>query len=144
MSFWRALFSFRHTGANVAKGDDVRASDISGFSRGDYNLAALKILKPHIPYVQPPYFKGSRVHEYDVALAAVANLRIRYSTATPKIFRSEIFGWLAYFQKELEKDRADVVSGASKRELENYRKDCDAENARAVSLIEYLGSGKKP
>lgn len=52
--------------------------------------------------------------------------------------RREILGWLDHFDRELAKTRADIVSGASKKKMDDYRKELEAKEQRAQAVLRSL------
>jgi len=109
---------------------------LAGFSDDEIQTAALDLVHP-LPAGKPSWYGGT-VKECDRALEQIVALRTKYAEYQPARMRRAILGWLDYAEREVMRDRADCVSGKSKRDLDAHSAREEQVSARSREVLAAL------
>lgn len=110
---------------------------LAQFSDDDFSRAALKIVGPFGPSCGPSYLDGT-VEQCDRATRSIDDLRMRYAAYEPTNLRRHIMSWLDFYQRRIDENRADVISGESRKSQENYRARIKKDADRAQELLDAI------
>lgn len=116
--------------------NDSSSDSLRNFSDEDLNLAALNIVWP-LPQCRDSFWGGS-LAQCDEAQAECDALREKYKAYEPIRMRKQIMGWITYAERNIKKDRSDVISQKTRKDMDAYNSRCKKENNKTQEVLDAL------